>query len=321
VAGLEAGRRLGVAHWGRWAGWATVAVVMALSFIGSTRPAAAATDQTATTTVTIPSSPSITVPGSLTTIPASGTPTTAAPSVAQTPAAPSAPPAPNASGSGTGSVSINLGNAVTKPSESLEIIIALTLLSIAPALLIMMTSFTRVIIVLSLTRQALGLQTVPPNQVLAGLALFISLFIMSPTISQMNQKAVQPYLNHKITADAAYKAAQAPLKTWMLKQTRQSELAVFIDASPGPKPKNPADVSMATLIPAFILSEIKAAFIIGFVIFIPFLVIDLIVSSSLMSMGMMMLPPVLVSLPFKILLFVLVDGWALVVKSLIMSYR
>jgi len=218
-------------------------------------------------------------------------------------------------------VSINLGNAVTKPSESLEIIIALTLLSIAPALLIMMTSFTRVIIVLSLTRQALGLQTVPPNQVLAGLALFISLFIMGPTMSQMNQKAVQPYLKHKITADVAYKAAQAPLKTWMLKQTRQSELAVFIDASAGPKPKNPADVGMATLIPAFILSEIKAAFIIGFVIFIPFLVIDLIVSSSLMSMGMMMLPPVLVSLPFKILLFVLVDGWALVVKSLITSYR
>jgi flagellar biosynthetic protein FliP len=218
-------------------------------------------------------------------------------------------------------VSINLGNAITKPSESLEIIIALTLLSIAPALLIMMTSFTRVIIVLSLTRQALGLQTVPPNQVLAGLALFISLFIMGPTISQMNQKAVQPYLNHKITADAAYKAAQAPLKTWMLKQTRQSELEVFIGASTGPKPKTPADVGMATLIPAFILSEIKAAFIIGFVIFIPFLVIDLIVSSSLMSMGMMMLPPVLVSLPFKILLFVLVDGWALVVKSLITSYR
>jgi flagellar biosynthetic protein FliP len=309
-----------VSRLGAWAGWATVAAVMVLSFIGSTRPAAA-DPTTPTTAVTIPASPSITVPDSLTTIPPAGTPTTAAPSDAPTPPAPAAPSAPAASGSGSGSVSINLGNAITKPSESLEIIIALTLLSIAPALLIMMTSFTRVIIVLSLTRQALGLQTVPPNQVLAGLALFISLFIMGPTISQMNQKAVQPYLNHKITADAAYTAAQAPLKTWMLKQTRQSELEVFIGASTGPKPKTPADVGMATLIPAFILSEIKAAFIIGFVIFIPFLVIDLIVSSSLMSMGMMMLPPVLVSLPFKILLFVLVDGWALVVKSLITSYR
>lgn len=226
-----------------------------------------------------------------------------------------------AAGTASSSVSVNLGGQLSKPSESIVIIIALTLLGVAPALLIMLTSFTRIIIVLSLTRQALGLQTVPPNQVLAGLALFLSLFIMGPTIGQINHDAVQPYLHGTVSQDVAYKAAQAPLKTWMLKQTRKSELAVFVDSTAAPKPKSPKDVGMATLIPAFILSEIKTAFIIGFVIFIPFLVIDLIVSSSLMSMGMMMLPPVLVSLPFKILLFVLVDGWALVVKSLITSYR
>ena len=144
---------------------------------------------------------------------------------------------------------------------------------------------------------------------------------MSPVITSINHDAVQPYLHNQITQGVAIQKGEAPLKAWMLKQTRSSELAVFVNASAGPKPKTPNDVSMATLIPAFVLSELKSAFIIGFVVFIPFLVIDLIVSSSLMSMGMMMLPPVLVSLPFKILLFVLVDGWGLVVKSLLTSYR
>jgi flagellar biosynthetic protein FliP len=304
-------------RWARRAGGAAVALTALLTFGGHAKPAAAAPTTPAPSTA-----PTVTLPGA-----PAPTPTTAAPSV-PAPTAPSAPtattvPAPNGTSptAGSGQISINLGGTLTKPSDSLTIIIGLTLLSVAPALLIMMTSFTRIIVVLSLTRSALGLQTVPPNQVLAGLALFITFFIMSPVITSINHDAVQPYLHNKITQGVAIQKAEVPLKTWMLKQTRTSELQVFIDHSTAPKPKTPNDVSMTTLIPAFVLSELKSAFIIGFVIFIPFLVIDLIVSSSLMSMGMMMLPPVLVSLPFKILLFVLVDGWALIVKSLLASYR
>jgi flagellar biosynthetic protein FliP len=165
----------------------------------------------------------------------------------------------------------------------------------------------------------MGLQTVPPNQLLAGLALFLSLFIMSPVISQVNSQAVQPYLAGKITAEQAYTDAQAPLKTWMLKQTQTDDLALFEKANT--KVTSPASLPMAAIVPAFALSEMRAAFIIGFVIFVPFLVIDLVVSSTLMSLGMMMLPPSLVSLPFKLLLFVLVDGWALVVQSLLASFH
>ncbi len=216
-------------------------------------------------------------------------------------------------------MSVNLGGSLGKPSESITIIIGLTLLAVAPSLLILLTSFTRIIIVLSLTRQAMGLQTVPPNQLLAGLALFLSLFIMSPVISQVNSQAVQPYLAGKITAEQAYTDAQAPLKTWMLKQTQADDLALF-DKS-GAKLTSPAAMPMAAIVPAFALSEMRSAFIIGFVIFVPFLVIDLVVSSTLMSLGMMMLPPSLVSLPFKLLLFVLVDGWALVVQSLLASFH
>jgi flagellar biosynthetic protein FliP len=332
---------------GAAAGWIVTVVVFILALAGSARSASAATGASpATPAASVRTTNAATTDAAGTATDATSTDSTgadatgaastgadatgadatgaastgAASSGPAAPAAPSVPATPSAH-TGSGQVTINLGNAVSKPSESLDIIIALTLLSVAPALLIMMTSFTRVIIVLSLTRQALGLSTTPPNSVLAGLALFISLFIMSPVITQINHDAVQPYLKGTISQDAAIKAGQAPLRTWMLKQTRTSELAVFVDNTQGPKPSNPDNVPMTTLIPAFILSELKTAFIIGFVIFIPFLVIDLIVSSSLMSMGMMMLPPVLVSLPFKILLFVLVDGWALVVKSLITSYR
>jgi len=218
-------------------------------------------------------------------------------------------------------VSIDIGGALKSPSESVTIIVLLTLISVAPSLLIMMTSFTRTVIVLSLTRNAMGVQTIPPNQVVVGLALFLSLFIMGPTLNKVNHDALQPYLKGTITQGQAIKAAETPIKGWMLKQTRQSELAVFVDQPGQVKPKTPSDIGLTTLIPAFLLSEIKTAFIMGFVIFIPFLVIDLIVSSTLMSMGMMMLPPVLVSLPFKILLFVLVDGWGLVVQSLLKSFR
>ncbi len=199
-------------------------------------------------------------------------------------------------------------------------ILVLTVLAVSPAMLIMLTGFTRIVIVLALTRNAMGLQGIPPNQVIAGLAFFLSIFVMAPTLTQMNKVGLQPYLHGQITITQAYDASSAPLKTWMLKQTRKQELAMFVQET-HQHIKNPQQVSMAALIPAFILSEIKTAFTIGFIIFIPFLIIDLIVSSSLMSMGMMMLPPTLVSLPFKILLFVLVDGWTLVVHSLLISFH
>lgn len=218
------------------------------------------------------------------------------------------------------SVQLNFGKSLTKPSESILIILAVSVLAVAPALLIMLTGFTRIVVVLGLTRNALGLPTIPPNQVIAGLALFLSLFIMQPTLSQMNQQALQPYLHGKIDVTQAYDRAQVPLKTWMLKQTDTTELNLMTQAA-HEHPKSPQDVPLTSLIPAFVLSQLKSAFIIGFVIFIPFLIIDLVVSSTLMSMGIMMLPPTLVSLPFKILLFVMIDGWTLVTHSLLAGFR
>jgi flagellar biosynthetic protein FliP len=207
------------------------------------------------------------------------------------------------------------------PGQSVLIILLLTVLAIAPALLMMVTSFTRIVIVLSLTRNALGLQSIPPNQVVVGLSLFLSLFIMAPTLSKVNDTGLQPLLKGDKTFDQAWNSAQKPLKDFMLRETRSGELNLFIKASHAKPPKHREDVSLAALVPAFVLSEIKTAFIIGFVVFVPFLIIDLVVSSTLMSMGMFMLPPVLVSLPFKLLLFVMVDGWALIVKSLITSFH
>ncbi len=217
------------------------------------------------------------------------------------------------------SVNINL-NGLRSPSSSLVILIALTLLSIAPSLLILLTGFTRVFIVLGLTRSALGLQNTPPNQVIAGLALFISLAIMGPVFSQINSVAVQPYLHGKINAIQAIDKGEVPLKSWMLKQTRDTELSMFASTNHD-SIKHPMHLPMTVVIPAFVLSEVQTAFIIGFVIFLPFMIIDLVVASVLMSMGMFMLPPTLVSLPFKILLFVLVDGWSLVVHSLLVSFH
>ncbi|MDQ1516333.1 MAG: flagellar biosynthesis protein FliP [Actinomycetota bacterium] len=238
-----------------------------------------------------------------------------------TPAAGSSAAAPVGGADSKASVSLDLGGVGGKPSQSLMIIVLITLLSVAPALLIMMTSFTRIVIVLSLTRNALGLHTIPPNQVIVGLAMFLSFFVMSPTFSDINKDAVQPLLHGQKTQAQAYDSAVTPLRTFMLKQTRKGELAMFSSAANGGKrPAKPEDVGLAALIPAFILSELKTAFIIGFVVFIPFLVIDIVVSSSLMSMGMMMLPPVFVSLPFKLLLFVMVDGWGLIVRSLLKSF-
>ncbi len=224
-----------------------------------------------------------------------------------------------------GSISIDLGGLTgqngQKPGQSVVIILLLTVLAIAPALLVMLTGFTRIVIVLSLTRNALGLPSIPPTQVVVGLSLFLSLFVMAPTLSQMNDQALQPLLNGKMTYSQAYDAAQKPLRVFMLDQTRNDELNMFVKASGDPAPKSRNDVKMSTLIPAFVLSELKTAFIIGFVIFVPFLIIDLVVASTLMSMGMFMLPPVLVSLPFKLMLFVMVDGWALVVSSLLTSFH
>jgi flagellar biosynthetic protein FliP len=222
--------------------------------------------------------------------------------------------------SATNQITINLGKSLTKPSSSILIILALAVLTLAPSILILLTGFTRIVIVLGLTRQALGLQTIPPNQVLVGIALFISLFLMAPTISTVNHVAVQPYLHGKITASQAYDRAEVPIKTWMLKQTGQEELALTTKVA-HEKATKPMQASLAAIIPAYLLSELRSAFIIGFVIFIPFLIIDLIVASTLMAMGIVMLPPTLVSLPFKLLLFVLVDGWVLVTQTLVTSFR
>jgi flagellar biosynthetic protein FliP len=207
-----------------------------------------------------------------------------------------------------------------EPSKAIVAILLLTVLSLAPALLLLMTSFTRIVIVLSLTRNALGVQAIPPNQVIVGLSLFLSLFIMAPTLEKVNEQGIQPLLKGDKNYTEAYEDGIQPLREFMLREVKEKELALFVKANGDERPARPEDVSITALIPAFVLSEIKTAFIIGFVIFIPFLVIDIVVASSLMSMGMMMLPPVLISLPFKLLLFVMVDGWALVVRSLLSSY-
>ncbi|GAA0950364.1 flagellar biosynthetic protein FliP [Virgisporangium aurantiacum] len=226
---------------------------------------------------------------------------------------PPAPPSPPAG------VNIDIGGG--KPSTSIVIILALTVLSIAPSILLMTTAFTKVFVVLSITRNALGLTTVPPNQVIAGLALFLSLFIMGPTVGEMNKQGVQPYLKGEKTQTVAFEDGVKPLRQFMLKQTREEEIALLTKVANKPQPKNADDVELTTLIPAFALSELRAAFIIGFVIYIPFLIIDMVVSAALMSLGMMMLPPVTVSLPFKMLLFVLVNGWGLIITALVASYQ
>jgi flagellar biosynthetic protein FliP len=205
-------------------------------------------------------------------------------------------------------------------STAIQLLLLVTVLSMAPAILVMVTSFTRIIIVLSLVRNAIGIPQLPPNQVMIGLALFLTAFVMAPAIKQINNEAVQPYLNGTMTQQEAFDKGEAPLRTFMLKQTRQQDLGLFLKLSGTEKPETVNDVPTYILVPAFTISELKTAFQMGFVMFIPFLIIDLIVSSALLSMGMMMLPPVIVSLPFKILLFVLVDGWYLIIGSLVGSF-
>jgi flagellar biosynthetic protein FliP len=206
-------------------------------------------------------------------------------------------------------------------SNWMQIMILLTILSLIPTLLIMSTSFTRIVIVLSFARNALGTQQMPPNQVIIGIALFLTIFIMTPTINIINKDAIQPYLKNQITQEQAIKNAEKPLRVFMFKQTRSKDIALFIKLSKTDKPATVEDIPTTILIPAFIISELRTAFQIGFLIYIPFLLIDIIVASVLMSMGMMMVPPVAISLPFKILLFVMVDGWYLLINSLVSSFR
>lgn len=203
----------------------------------------------------------------------------------------------------------------------LNILLLLTILTLAPAILIMLTSFTRIIIVLSFLRHALGTQQMPPNQILIGLALFLTFFIMSPVFSEINTQALEPYMNKKMNHEEAFQKALRPLREFMFKQTREKDLALMVHLSNMQKPKDRDSVPTQILIPAFAISELKTAFQIGFLIFIPFLIIDMVVASVLMSMGMLMLPPVMISLPFKILLFVLSDGWHLLIRSLVMGFR
>ena len=212
------------------------------------------------------------------------------------------------------------GNSV----ETLEILFLLTIIALLPSILIMMSSFTRIIIVLSFVKNALGLQQTPPNQVLIGIAIFLTLFTMSPVMEEINTSAYEPYKNEEISQEEFLDTASIPIKTWMLKQTGSDELQMFLDMSGDEAYKeteNIEELPLTIIIPSFITSELKRAFIIGFLLYIPFLIIDMIVSSVLMSMGMMMLPPVMISMPFKILLFVVVDGWSLLFKTLITTFN
>ena len=206
-----------------------------------------------------------------------------------------------------------------KVSSALQILFMLTILTLAPSILIMTTSFARIIIVLSFLRQAMGTQQTPPTQILIGLGLFLTLFVMGPTWGEINKNALQPYLNEEISQMDALKQAEAPIKRFMLKQTRVKDLSLFVNMADGQR-QSDESVEIQSLIPAFIISELKTAFQIGFLIYIPFLILDMVVASILLSMGMMMLPPVLISLPFKLMLFVMVDGWYLTVGSLIRSF-
>jgi len=203
---------------------------------------------------------------------------------------------------------------------ALELLLAMTVLSLAPAILIMFTSFTRIVVVMAFLRQALGTQQLPPSQLLVGLSLFLTLVVMMPVITTINHDALQPYLQGEIDQHTALAKAVAPLKNFMLKQTREKDIALFLKLLKRPRPRGPEELSLDVLVPSFIISELKTAFQIGFLIYVPFLIIDMVVSSVLMSMGMLMLPPVMISLPFKVLLFVLVDGWNLVVQSLLSSF-
>jgi flagellar biosynthesis protein FliP len=217
-------------------------------------------------------------------------------------------------------ISINLGQGGGLTERVIQLVALLTVLSLAPSILVMMTSFTRIVVVLSLLRTALGTATAPPNAVIIALALFLTGFVMGPALQHSYDEGILPLANNEITAQQAFDRSTGPLRTFMQKNVRAKDLQLFADLSNEPPPATPADMSLRILVPAFMISELKRAFEIGFLLFLPFLIIDLVVASVLMSMGMMMLPPVVVSLPFKLIFFVLVDGWSLVAGSLIQSY-
>ena len=220
---------------------------------------------------------------------------------------------------------VNIGvTPSTKPSDvalSLQILLLLTVVTLAPTLLVLLTSFTRIVVVLSFVRTALGTQQVPPTQVLVGLSLLLTFFVMNPVIQDINKNALQPYLGNKISQKVAIDRAAKPLRAFMFKQTREKDIALFYSLTKEPRPANQDDVPTYLLVPAFVISELKTAFQIGFAIYIPFIVIDMVVASVLLSMGMMMIPPVIISLPFKILIFLLVDGWNLTVAALFASFN
>jgi flagellar biosynthesis protein FliP len=216
---------------------------------------------------------------------------------------------------------VNFGGAGNDTTTSIKLLLLLTVLSVAPSILLLMTSFTRIAIVLSFVRNALGTQQMPPNQVIMGISLLLTFFIMGPTLEQVNSQALQPFLKGSISESVAIDKASAPMKDFMAKQTHESDLKLFLDYRHTKNIKTVQDIPLTTLVPAFAISELKTAFQMGFLIFIPFVVIDMIVSSILMAMGMMMVPPSIVSLPFKILLFILVDGWHLVIQSLFVSFK
>jgi flagellar biosynthetic protein FliP len=217
-------------------------------------------------------------------------------------------------------IEVGNGEAVEEMAVGIKILFLLTVLSLAPAILVMLTSFTRIIVVLSLVRQALGLHSMPPNQVMVGLALFLTFFVMSPVWEQINREAIQPYLGREISEKEAMTKAMTPIRGFMLRQTREKDLSLFVDISKGQRPKNVSEIPTLVIIPAFVISELKTAFQIGFFIYIPFLILDMVVASVLLSMGMLMLPPMMIVLPFKLLLFVLVDGWYLLIGSLVKSF-
>ena len=221
-------------------------------------------------------------------------------------------------------VNFELGGEAENEPEALvgflQLLLLLAVLTLAPAFVVLMTSFTRIIIVLSFTRNAMATQQIPPNQVLIGLALFLTFFVMQPVLAQINETAVQPYIEGEILQEEAFNNAAAPLRGFMLHSTREKDLALFVNIAGSEQPETSEEVPLHVLVPAFVISELKTAFQMGFMLYVPFLIIDMVVASTLMSMGMFMLPPVIVSMPFKLLLFILVDGWHLVVKSLVESF-
>jgi flagellar biosynthetic protein FliP len=219
-------------------------------------------------------------------------------------------------------VNLNIGGSGDSDQVStvLKLLMLLTVLALAPSILIMLTSFTRIVVVFSLLRHALGTQQLPPNQVIIGLSLFLTFFIMTPVWEKVNTQALQPYFNKQISGEKAFELSAQPIRDFMLKQTREKDLALFVKISKAKRPESPADISLSVLIPSFVISELRTAFQIGFLIYMPFLVLDMVIASVLLSMGMLMLPPIMVSLPFKLLLFVLVDGWYLLVGSLVQSF-